>query len=400
MKRLIVFLILTVFLLTSCSTIKLIRLMKAGQTDQKIFYAEVPFEIRGGIIILKAMVNGEEYDFYLDTGAPTVISKEIADKLGIESTCSITSSDSKGNKGKINFGKLGSITIDNVEFKKQGTAIVDFSENKELACMDMDGIIGANLMRECYWQINMQSKTIIITNDKEKLQISNKAAIIPFSPTLTGTPKISMKFESIEVNNVVFDYGSNGGIMICTDRIDKILNHHKDVLRSHGEAGIGLYGSTFDTNYTVICDSVQLGNLNTNEVTEFARKGESTVGTEFFKDYNVTIDWQGKKIFMERIADKGSLELKSFGLGTILREDTLRVVYLYENSPASAAGIGLETKIIELNGKDCTNLSEEEYCQMIVDGMFPDEMEEVDIRFLRDGELVKTKLVKRNILVN
>ena len=399
MRRLII-LFTCVFLLSACNTIKLIHLMKSGEVDGESFYAEIPFEIRGGIIILKTLINGEEYDFYLDTGAPNVISKEIAEKLGVKPNCNVSSSDSQGNKGKIEFGKLGSITIGDVEFKNQGTAVVDFSENKELACMDMDGIIGANLMKECFWQINMKSKTIIITSDKARLEIIDNAAILPFEPTLIGTPEVNIKFENIEVSNVVFDYGSNGGIMICTDKIDKLLKNHENVIRSFGEAGIGLYGSTFDTNYTIACDSIQIGSLTLNEVSEFARKGKSTIGTEIFENFTITIDWEEKQIYMEHIEEIKSLECKTFGLGAILRDDTLRVVYIYENSPAADAGIELETRILEMNGKDCTNLSDEEYCQMIVDGMFPDEMEEVNISFLKDGKLVETTLIKRNILEN
>lgn len=377
----------------------MIHLMKSGEVTKESFYAEIPFEIRGGVIILKALVNGEEYDFYLDTGAPNVISKEIADKMGIKPNCGVRSSDSQGNMGNIEFAKLGSITIGNIEFTNQGAAVVDFSENRELACMKMDGIIGANLMKKCFWQINMQTKTIIITNDKQKLNIPDKAVKIPFSTSITGTPEVSVLFEDVKVDDVVFDYGSNGGIMICGDKIDKILHNHNNVLRAYGEGGIGLYGSTFDTTYTLICDSIKLGSFIFSGLTDFSHKGKSTIGTEFFEDYNITLNWDEKQIYMERITEIKPIEFKSFGLGTILRNDTLRVVYIYENSPASEAGIELETKVLELNGKDCTNLSEDEYCKMIVDGMFPDEMQEMDITFIKKDESIQTKLVKRNILV-
>ena len=67
MKKLLFSSVLLLFL-SSCSSIKLLKLLKEGSVEQASFKTEIPFEMRLGLIIVPVTINGKTYDFLVDTG--------------------------------------------------------------------------------------------------------------------------------------------------------------------------------------------------------------------------------------------------------------------------------------------------------------------------------------------
>ena len=73
------------FSLSSCSLIKKNKLWLKGEMDPINEVVSFPFEERSGMIFLEVTINGRDYDFLLDTGAPNVLDQSIVDELGIKS---------------------------------------------------------------------------------------------------------------------------------------------------------------------------------------------------------------------------------------------------------------------------------------------------------------------------
>ena len=112
-------------ILASCQTLKTIKLLKGGEVVQKEFTTTVPFEMRMGLIVLKVKINGEYYDFVLDTGAPNVISKELALTLKLGNLSERKVSDSQNASQNLGFTKVPKIEIGGIEFTNTGAAIAD-----------------------------------------------------------------------------------------------------------------------------------------------------------------------------------------------------------------------------------------------------------------------------------
>ena len=133
--------------------------MKQGKVEQPHFKVEVPFEMKLGLIIIPAKVNGKEYDFILDTGAPNVITTEAAQELNLVQTSKSKATDSQGKKEDLGFLSLESVEIGGINFKNTGTAVADFSASPTLSCFQSSGLIGSNLMRNAIWQFDFESNT-------------------------------------------------------------------------------------------------------------------------------------------------------------------------------------------------------------------------------------------------
>ena len=72
--------------LSGCSTFHAITLVRGGASHVRADEETVvPFQLSGHIILVKGRINNSsrDYTFMLDTGALSVIGKDVADKLGL-----------------------------------------------------------------------------------------------------------------------------------------------------------------------------------------------------------------------------------------------------------------------------------------------------------------------------
>jgi clan AA aspartic protease (TIGR02281 family) len=103
------------------------------------------------IIIVKVKVNGEgPLDFAVDTGASaTVVSKQLAQKLGISDTGEAL------KKGRCCCGEIDaamasvkSVKVGDTEVRDIQVALMDLSSFSKMLKIDLAGIIGYNFMKD------------------------------------------------------------------------------------------------------------------------------------------------------------------------------------------------------------------------------------------------------------
>lgn len=404
MKKIFILILVIGFISQSCNIVKFLHLMSTGKTDSKVYDEEIEFTLISGIIILKIQINGKEYDFVLDTGAPNVISSELARELNLKSKCKIKTEDSQGNEDDMEFTKLDHITIGGITYFDQGTAIFDFINHPELSCLEIDGIIGANLMKESIWQIDMVNTKIRITNDMENLKISRNVQIIKFSEQLSHSPQVAITSKGIVFEDVAFDYGSNSGFTLCDTRISDVINKiEQPVLKVYGMTSKGAFGGKNDTLYTLLTDNVYVEGIRfKNQIIDIKRTGRSTLGTEFLKNYITTLDWSEKKIYLEKQPDENlniATEINSFGFGVGLDSNKLVVISVYENSPATKAGISLGDQVIAVNEYDLLIVEEDEYCNIVRQGIVSDTIDEISLTYINKlGESKEVSLKRKRLL--
>jgi len=102
----ILYLFVLAMLLSACGSAKISRSLKGGSVQKENFYAEVPFDFSLGLIVVKVKIQGEEYDFMFDTGAPNVLHKELSGQLKHKKLAKRDVGDSQGRKSKQAYLKL------------------------------------------------------------------------------------------------------------------------------------------------------------------------------------------------------------------------------------------------------------------------------------------------------
>jgi hypothetical protein len=398
MKTIAIFLTSTI-LFASCSIIKTIRLIKEGKIEQKQFKVEIPFSYKAGLIVLKVKINNIDCDFLLDTGAPTVLSKDLVKKLSMKIKTTQKIKDSQGNTSEMGFVEVEKISFGTVNFINIGAAVTDLDQTPEMSCLKIDGVLGANLMRKGIWQIDYDKQIITITNSKDSLLIPENANKIKFSPDILGSPLTEVNYNGVIDKNVIIDLGSNGDFGSSIKVFNKFNNKYLPVYRI-GASGSGAFGSADikDTTIYAIIPDIKIGDIAlANQVVSFQRHSK-IIGTEFFKNYRVIIDWFDNELIMIKNKDYNYSTLGSYGISPIFKENKLFVGSIYMNSSASEQGIKLGDQILEMNGKDFKNCNNDCWCDHIFGDDEVIENQTLSIIILRDNKELKFQLKFKKLL--
>jgi len=324
-------------LLNGCQAIKINKLMRSGEVDHDQFNITIPFELRAGVPMVQAEVNGMKGWFLFDSGAPNVISAEFAAKLKLKQKASAGVRDSGGNfKSSQTYVNLEDINIGGVHFRNTGAIVQDLRSSDIFKCLDFDGIIGANLMRQAVWKLDYAKNTISFSDDIANMKPDSSYQAVPFSTLLSGTPVVTLELSGIPVPGLLFDTGSNKSFSLPL----RSLRQLKDSLpaettwelgaTSYGVGGKGLADTIF---YTTV-DTLQLGGHRLTQIVVAFDEHAYTIGNEFFQHYDVILDWNSRKIYLREVTAYANDALVTHGFGVDLVEGGLQVGSIYHGSQA------------------------------------------------------------------
>jgi len=403
--RKILAVVLTSAILSSCNIWKTVKLLKKGNASQSHYREEIPFEYRAGLIIIKVKIEGTEYDFIFDSGATNAVTTQLSEKLKLKQISQQKSVDAEGNTKKIGFTELNKISIGKIDFLNSGAAIIDLNYVPELSCLKVDGLIGANLMRKAIWQIDYKNQKIIFTDDFNSVTIPSGTPSLPFSPLISGTPVVDVSIAGVLSKKNVFDTGSSGVIFLSQTYFKKLKNEKSlqpfKYIKGFGSLSAGLYGRKADTSYTLKTPEIKLGNvIAKNTKIEFRKTDQGNIGSGFLKNYIVTLDWSKKTIWLDEQKKEEEADWAFLGFVPIVKEGKMRVNYVYEGCPAQESGIHLNDQIISINGIDYSDVTNEEYCEMVTKS-YPWKNDDIlNILIRVDNKDHKVILNKRNIWKN
>ncbi len=393
--------IFALILLSSCNSVKLIRLLRNGSVDKEEFKTEIPFQMRLGLVVIQVVIEGKTYDFLVDTGAPNVCSKELAAELNLKTRVTKKTGDSQGVKEELDFVVFPDIFINGTCFKGTGAAVADLKQSEAIACLDIDGFIGANLMKEAIWEFDYERNVISISDKRSSFSIPEKLFHLPFAPSLSYTPLVTIVYNGVEDEKVTFDTGSNGSFdtsNACLAKIKAKKSPLKEV-RSYGTAASGLYGiGKVDTSYVVLLDSTKIGDLILEENVVSIESGARLIGTKFLKNFRVIIDWNVKEILLIPTGDYNSSGYESFGFRPFISEDKLIVSKVYMGTQASEEGLKNGAQILQVNGVDYRKCSTDQFCSILANGFVPEDQNLMKLLVLIDGEEKYMELTKKDIL--
>lgn len=400
MKRVYLPLLLLI-LLSSCNAAKKLELMKSGTVQQKEYVTTIPFEFRAGLPIIKATVNGHEGWFLFDTGAPNVLSKTFVEKLELNTLATGSVNDSGGNTlDDQAYVQISDIEIGGIKFENTGAIIQDLSASAIFKCLDFDGIIGANLMRNAYWKVDYLKEEISFSDVLSKLKTTDTYKTVPFKAKTSGTPVVDIKLNDVTVKNLTFDTGSNGEISIPNSALDALMK--QETLKKTYSVGPQSYGvagiAQTDTIIYSTIARIKLGEVPlNNKVMEFSAEGH-TIGTRFLKNYEVILDWKSNQIYMAKHSEFDYDTVENFGFGLDYRDEGLFVGSLFEDV-VSKNKLQIGDQILQIDTLDFENAPTGYLCGLILESEWAYVKKDmIDVTILRKGEKINFQIEKRDLL--
>lgn len=380
--------------------------LAVGQTLAKT--VEVPFKIGEDAIIADLEVNGRKASLMFDTGFSGAVLIDDGINIGKPSGY-MTLRDFVGEFQApivdIKSLKLGAKVIDPTGMKAVQQPAKQFSMSYNTNC---SGIMGLEVVRKYVTEINFENSKFIFhpnTVDISKRVPDNKrtflARLLP-----KGNGSLEMAVEAANGRKMTLALDTGNAFFATT---------HRDVLER-----IGLWETGKDAKFMrsswVASGEVPSFDLNMKNIKIFgvpvessvwsiidlpasSAEGDGTIGYGFLKNFNIIIDYERRRVWLENFTGKTGNELEgSIGVSAFPNpNDNNRtvVVRVAPESPAAKAGLKVGDVILSIDGVELLDIGFRRL-DSLMKGPKGSKMKLVTSR---RGQLIRYE-VERDLLVN
>lgn len=247
-------------------------------------------------IIIPVEIRGTIYHFMMDTGAITVLDDDLVQALSLPKIAKKKLSDYHEYEQKCWYVKLESIELLGTKFQDVAAVSSDLSILKEKAGINVDGIIGANLLRMTCWQINFRDSTLAIAPDLKSFG-AVAGDTLHFTPNVQGSPLLRITSETGISQVLMLDTGS-GYALSLPDEQRQFVPKNQEFAKSYAKSWAA-FGSNADTILHTTLTSLTLGQkmLLPSMPTRFEKSIKTgKLGNSFLSQYLTTIDWTSQRL--------------------------------------------------------------------------------------------------------
>lgn len=356
--------------------------------------AALPVEIRAGKLNLHAKVNGEDAAMVFDTGSPTILSRQLADRLGLEVVGQNTGVDANGRHVTMDIAILDSLALGEVTFRNVPVLIHDFSALALGDCFLRDGVLGSEIYPGSAWQIDLGAGEVRIAESAEALGIAGTAPGAPlYDFGYPHAPIIDYSVGKLK-DKALFDTGSGESVSLFTGAMDSPAVK-KATVRNSKRSGRGMEGVSAGGRGEIMAlhalelKSMTLGGQTIGPLRAVSRSvPPSLIGAGLLASHTVTLDYPGNRFLLAPRVEPAAPEA-SRDYALMPGETGAEVVQLFDRSNAARAGLELGDIVTHIDGTSLIPGEETERCEKalwLADEFDPSQA--ADLTLSRNGEQI------------
>lgn len=330
-----------------------------GGTSQKNYYTEIEYQDIRWTPIIKVTINGKEYRFALDTGAPNTITKALFDVIKPKILSKIPIHDSNDNVDSLNVVNLSEITVGGVVFNDIPTVVP--KDMFFFDCLKIDGFIGSNMFRNSIVQFSPKNRKIILTDQLEKLNLNQNQSTDLFLTQMQSNPVVNVKLIGKGSGTIptLFDTGFAGFFDIALTHFGyaeqaEIFN----VLgKSIGRTNMGLYGVGDKTKqYRLRVPDLSINGAVFKNVNVNTTAGDdSTIGARLLNFGVVTVDYKNRKFYFEPFEPTVDLLEGMFPINYMPKDNKVFIEMVWDEQLKEK--ISVDDQVLAIDDVDYTNIS-------------------------------------------
>lgn len=383
----------------ACTAIKTIKLVNSGEAVfNNSQESVVPFTLKVHPILIKAKLNNspKDYTFIFDTGALTMIRREVAQELGLPEGVEVKASGAGGKSKTIELIELKSIIVGNMQVIDIATGVTGFSE---VFPPNIAGILGSNFFKHFKLTIDYQQNEITLSQDTRQVTLKDKEIRVPFKTDMKNgfAPMVECVVNGKIKGTGIVD---TGAIFIADLPLSmmKKTNSYKEgfVLRADGSMGGGMFGKA-DESLALRVNEMQIGDLkliNIPSMSHSSKTGHVHLGNKFLEKFLVTLNYPSKEMILKPYEIPFETNIPSYGFGLTKKDKKTIVSGVWGNSTAAKIGMQPGDEIIKINSRETSKLS---FIELIEIGLSED-INTIEVEFLNDEGRRKATLHKEMLL--
>lgn len=335
---------------------------------QKRFEKTIPFSYEpNNQIVVPVIIKGKTYHFVFDTGATTVVSKEIAEELALPSLFKNILQDGAGVEQEETFYNVSDMQIADIDFKNVAVVAGDMKKFADVLCVNIDGLLGTNVLRSCYWKVDYSNGQLTFS-DRE-IKPSKDMYAVDFKENFSGTPLLELYMGKYRVN-MFMDTGYTKVLSIPDSLYFRARKEHeRPYVKGYGTTTVTLFGNDPKEKYVGLLDSVYIFNkrhLLLNPIADIDHADTYLVGNAVFKGFGqMILDWKKHRLYLPEKTVDIKEAYPSFGFSPLFVNNQLVVTVVWEGTEAFKKGITVGSIITAVNGQDTVNITHETWCGLL-----------------------------------
>jgi len=319
-------------------------------------------------LFVSAAVEGQTRAFLFDTGSPTILSRSLADTLGLERVGSSTGLDANGREVTMDTAVVQTLTLGDLTFHQVPVLVFDFDQLFLGPCIFDGGVLGSELLPGSVWRLD---------TGRDQLQIGDGSQLAPSSPILSA-PMYDLGYPHYPVvdyavgnvtDKALFDTG-NAEELVLFSRVVQDVDVQARMVpgsarRGRGSDGVsaGGAGPVRDLLHFTLAE-LSMGEQPLGPLRASTRETAPTLlGAGLLDRYIVTLDGVTQRFVLEERTPPRPARREP-GYNLTLEEGGTRVTQLFETSPAAAAGLQLRDRVIAIDSRPIDGPEAPERCAL------------------------------------
>lgn len=332
----------------------------------------IPIEVSGSHILTSVFVNGRgPYDFFIDTGAgATCVDAALAESLGLASQGAV---EAKGVGGTttVSYARVDSLGVRGATLLSQAIVALPLANIGALMGRHLAGILGYDFFSRFVVRIDYEKGTMSLF-DPAGFEPPRRATSLPITLE-ANVPAVEGVVSGRHKGLFRIDTGSGSSLDLHGPFVaeHRLMDSARRVVHRPfaGVGGMHLGAvarlDTFAIGTFVMTDLV----TGLSEATEGAFASASfagNIGGGILRRFTVTLDYEGKRIFLEPNARFGERDtFDRSGMALTRDGDALRAEHVEEGAPAWRAGVRPGDHILSVNGKPSARWRDEDLSQAL-----------------------------------
>ena len=330
--------------------------------------ASIPFEKDGLVYIqVKVPEKEEALTFVFDTGASTaVMDKAVATRLGIKADTKQYATGASGSQ-EYEIAINRTIEIENISFNKLNLVLVDLQELSNRGGIQIDGIIGYDVLTRFVTQFDFAEKQIHLYNKTK--DIADTSGFIAHDIDLSSTiPMVTLecifKDGTRLSGEYLFDSGANLSILFNTpfakkhqleDKFDKTITITSRGLTATSSSVKGMLDgvSFLGNDLNELSVSISQAEYGVSSQEGFA----GILGADIINRFDMILDYKKGKMYLKpNLHYTDAFDIPMVGFSIKKLEQKIVIGDVIKDTEAAQKGITQGDEILSINGVSHTGL--------------------------------------------
>ncbi len=327
----------------------------------------IPFELFGDHIIIKVSVDDSEpLNFIFDTGSGyTVIDEDVAKELGLSGK----SIDMNQASTTWHLIKHNTIAINHFLMEKNTKVYSTDLDHLEISLgMDLDGIIGYDLLRHHAINVNFDNQMMNVynlgegpkTGDGIPFDLHISIPVIKGSVVLNNGESHPGTFFVMTGAGTTLDFNSPYAKQWSV--LDKTGKHYSYLVKGLSDTETPHYEGHVEsfTFGKQKIDDLPIGVSSAASGIQADKKVSGIIGSQILRMYNFSIDYGSKMLYVQKDHTyDANFQVNCSGIDVQLssNKDKVMIHQVFDDSPASEAGIKVNAELVKINGKTMADIN-------------------------------------------